>query len=509
MNFITTSKTCLFLFILFSGKLFGQINLNVTGEDLLRMGEQSQRASQHIRHAREINNQNLLYYHAEILAETNRDQPNQERLRELRNQHAMFEREERGYAAGDESLRNGFNLLTNTMAGEMQSNQRIREIWRAGQVKNIGARQQLGDIITFLKDPKNILLLGLATLAAVGAYYGVKFTYEYAKAKVGKPDLVRESSRKTLLSQFKKFLIEMFSEELRPKFDLEDVILAPEIEAHVHILAEDIIQTRNYGLPYQNIILEGPPGTGKTMLARILAERTGGLASHAHMDYAILSGADFRQFTNGEDITKLHELFAWAKNSDNGLIIFIDEADALLPSREDQKLDSQRIELINAFISETGEGSDKFMLILATNYAEKLDAAVRSRIHKKIHMGLPALAERIRIIDNKIEKYILSDSRTYIRDNEEITASLTLDETINDEYINAIATMIDGFSGRDIEQMIAEIRLRGYRSGENKVTKEIFEAVLADKKKTVDQDKKITAYQKEQLNKTARAVPAA
>lgn len=473
--------------------LIGQLDAN----DLQHLGNDFNNIRNEIGQEAARHRMRIGDFNQRIMEERNRPNPNVGLIAELEHQRARLEQDENLFQGAANVYLNAVGGMTNAFIGHIQSDQRRREILTQGLVNNRGSMDRLREILGQLKDPKNIAkaiaLAGGAALAIAVAYYAIKLAYEQAQVRLGKPDLVRKSSRQSMLKSFKNFIISIFGEEVRSGYKLNDVILAPDLEAQVRLLAEDTVQTAEFGLPYQNIILEGQPGTGKSMLAEIIAKRSG-------MDFDILSGADFEQFKNGENITKLHELFTYARASKKGTILFIDEADACL--RDRKTLDKDGINFVNAFLAETGEGSDKFMLILATNYADELDAAVRSRIHKKIHMGLPAADERARIIKDKIEKYITTDERTYInKDGDEITASLRLDETITDEYIEAIAKTLEGFSGRDIEQMVSEMRLRGYRSGENVVTQAIFETVVADKKKTIEQDQKITAFQQERLNK--------
>ena len=72
-------------------------------------------------------------------------------------------------------------------------------------------------------------------------------------------------------------------------------------------------------------MLHGPPGTGKTMAAKRIAKWCG-------LEYAIMSGADVAPLQN-DAVTELHKLFRWASRTKQGVLLFIDEADAFLSSR--------------------------------------------------------------------------------------------------------------------------------------------------------------------------------
>ncbi len=201
----------------------------------------------------------------------------------------------------------------------------------------------------------------------------------------------------------------------------------------------------------------------------------------------------------------MHKLFDWAEASERGLIIFIDEADACF--RDRSTLDKDGVNLVNAFLSRTGASSDKFMIILATNYEDELDAAVRSRIHKKIPFMLPALEQRFKIMQKKIEKYIVDDIREVVKeDGSEATYQLTFASDVNEAYLRDVARRIDGFSGRDIDQFIAEVRLATYRSGNLEVTREVFDYVITEKIKQIEKDKLTTEYQRARARKQGNAV---
>ena len=103
----------------------------------------------------------------------------------------------------------------------------------------------------------------------------------------------------------------------------------------------------NYNIsthPYP--LVAGPPGTGKTMFAK-------GLAHHSGLEFAILTGGDIAPL--GRDaVTEIHKLFEWAKTSRKGLLLFVDEADAFLQSRETARISEDQRNALNAFLYRTG-----------------------------------------------------------------------------------------------------------------------------------------------------------
>ncbi len=424
--------------------------------------------------------------------ETMRDLEGQ--LRDASNRLQRAAADQQGYDFGHTVVNTMFQAGMNRFNLETDK-QKIKAQGEADAVKWKAA------IETSMKEamkPENLLKTIAAatgiTLGAAGMYYLSKFGYEYAKAQIGKPSLVRETSRGSIAQSIRQQWNALLGREEFVDNKLEEIVLSPDMQTKALLLADDAKETNSLGLTYQNALFYGPPGTGKTEFAKKLARYSG-------MDYAILSGADFSQFKDGEAIFELHKLFDWGQTVDKGLIIFIDEADACF--RDRATLSKEGVELVNAFLSRTGASSDKYMIILATNYENELDAAVRSRIHKKLPFLLPGIDERIGILKKKIEKYILNDSRQFERDGETVTVNLAVAADVNDAYMNSVARNIEGFSGRDIDQMVAEVRLRAYRSGQNVVTKDIFEKVVADKKATIEKDRQTTEYQRKKYGNAA------
>lgn len=389
-------------------------------------------------------------------------------------------------------LKQGTQTFTDVQKIKAQGEQ---ETDKAVAVANADAKASMAKFKEFMK-PENLKKVALyGTLLAGGiaaAYYGGSLIYDYAKMHMGKPTLVRESSRNGLLNEAKASISSTLFGIRPPVADMKSLVFAPDIQELVFTLADDVKQCHDLGLPYQNALLYGPPGTGKTEFARLLAQYSG-------LDYAILSGADFSQFKDGEGITELHKLFEWAKTSKKGLLIFIDEADACL--RDRATLDKEGVNLVNAFLSHTGASSTDFMIVMATNYENELDAAVRSRIHKKVMFDVPATSERAKIIQLKFGKYIINSQHTFKQNGKTITAKLRVDPEVNAEYFEGIVKVTEGFSGRDLDQLVAEIRLRAYRSGKFLVTKEICDNAVTRKIAEINKDKETTRMQRERLVK--------
>ena len=175
---------------------------------------------------------------------------------------------------------------------------------------------------------------------------------------------------------------------LKPKRDsksieetFSDLILPQELKTRVVELAHSVRNANRHDAPYRHVLLYGPPGTGKTLVAKKLAQVIG-------IDYALMSGGDVSPL--GTDaVTQIHSLFAWAKRSQKGVLLFIDEAECFLGSRDSGLMTSTAHNALNALLYNTGGDRRDFMLVIATNRAEDLDSAVLDRCDETIFFPLP------------------------------------------------------------------------------------------------------------------------
>ncbi|KAJ1415324.1 P-loop containing nucleoside triphosphate hydrolase [Sesbania bispinosa] len=177
------------------------------------------------------------------------------------------------------------------------------------------------------------MTVGGATALAAGVYTtreGAKVTWGYINRILGQPSLIRESS------------MEKFPEKpIGSQNGLGNVILHPSLQRRIEHLARATSNTKAHQAPFRNMLFYGPPGTGKTMVAREIARKsklfkkvcltTVDSSNFAvkGLDYAMMTGGDVAPL-GPQAVTKIHELFDWAKKSRKGLLLFIDEADAFL-----------------------------------------------------------------------------------------------------------------------------------------------------------------------------------
>jgi ATPase family AAA domain-containing protein 3A/B len=178
---------------------------------------------------------------------------------------------------------------------------------------------------------------------------------------------------------------------------LAGVILEKKLETQLSEISYAIINRRQNFAPCKNMMFYGPPGTGKTLFAKKLAMQSG-------LDYAVMVGSDIAPLGT-QAVTELNKLFDWAENQTNGMVLFIDEADAFLRSRADGQISEPMRHTINSFLYRTGSPSDKVILILATNGPEQLDMAVHDRLDEVVGFGVPSEKERQTMLYHYLVKY--------------------------------------------------------------------------------------------------------
>ena len=286
------------------------------------------------------------------------------------------------------------------------------------------------------------LLAGSAIFLAL--LYGVPMGMKMLERQLTRPKLIIESSKKSVMENFTSMFYD--PKKVAPV----EMVFSPELKQHLDTIVQVTssihakIKEGKTNVKYRNLMLYGPPGTGKTMFAKDLAKRSG-------LEYVFMSGSSFSKFKDGEGIEALDELFAWANNS-TGLMIFIDESETFLLKREGMDPQSRSYQLLNNFLNYTGERSNKFMIVFATNHKDQLDSAMYRRIDDLIEMPLPCKKQRIDTL-NLYKKKILMD----VEQNGDAFVNSVV-KCLTALKIEEIAVKTKGFSYGDLEGIINTIK---------------------------------------------------
>ena len=226
----------------------------------------------------------------------------------------------------------------------------------------------------------------------------------------------------------------------------------------------------------KGILLVGPPGTGKTMLAKAVA-------GEANVPFFSMSGSEFVEMFVGMGASKVRDLFRQAKEK-APCIVFIDEIDAIGQKRDGRVGgNDEREQTLNQLLTEMDgfETNNGVIILAATNRPESLDPALTrpGRFDRRVPVELPDLKGREEILKVHAKK-------------------VKLDETVD---FNKIARMASGASGAELANIVNEAALRAVRENRRFVTQadleESIEVVIAgyQKKNAIltDQEKKVVA----------------
>ena len=261
--------------------------------------------------------------------------------------------------------------------------------------------------------------------------------------------------------------------------DVEGVDEAEESLAEIVDYLHDPSKYKEIGATMpKGVLLVGPPGTGKTMLAKAVA-------GEANVPFFSISGSEFVEMFVGMGASKVRDLFKQAKEK-APCIVFIDEIDAIGQKRNSGAMggNDEREQTLNQLLTEMDgfEGNSSVMILAATNRPESLDPALTrpGRFDRRVPVELPDLDGREKILRVHAKKVKISD----------------------DVDFRTVARMASGASGAELANIINEAALRAVRDGRKFANQadmeESIEVVIAgyQKKNAIlsDKEKMAVAY---------------
>eukprot|EP00559_Dactyliosolen_fragilissimus_P005241 CAMPEP_0184860828 /NCGR_PEP_ID=MMETSP0580-20130426/5634_1 /TAXON_ID=1118495 /ORGANISM="Dactyliosolen fragilissimus" /LENGTH=553 /DNA_ID=CAMNT_0027358081 /DNA_START=300 /DNA_END=1961 /DNA_ORIENTATION=- len=349
---------------------------------------------------------------------------------------------------------------------------------------------------SYLDDREKLRNTALMLTAVAGGVYATRTTAgvmgRFVEARLGKPSLVRETSRLSVGS-FVKHPVQSASRFFglgkyggkTPEEAMRGIVLEQNLDSQLRRIAVSTAHTKKNRAPFRHLLLHGPPGTGKTLFAR-------SLAAHSGLDFAVFTGGDVAPL--GRDaVTELHKLFEWAKTSRRGLLLFVDEADAFLQSRDggnaggdgnavvsrvNNTMSEDQRNALNAFLYRTGTESDQFMMVYASNQPSQFDEAILDRIDEMVEFDLPGTHERKKMIAMFIDKYLLHPPGRWTKKVQ------TVD--IGEEEIDRVVKMTEGFSGRAIAKLAISWQAAAYGTDGAILDQETFFRTVEHQKRSME-----------------------
>lgn len=280
--------------------------------------------------------------------------------------------------------------------------------------------------------------VALFGIVAISGFFGARIGWKLLEKKLlsPKPTILQPGSKYGWIDRWKRS---------RANYTTPSMIFDETVKEQLEEIQEKTKNIRHQissgkKITYDNLLLYGKPGTGKTLFAQILADNT-------DMDFLSVTAASLLQ-SGIEGIKYFDEIVEMASNSKYGVILFIDEADALFINRDLLNPESDHYKLLNHILAATGNGSNKMMVIAATNHAHVMDPAMGRRFQDRVKMPLPNEQTRKDLLNLYLNEYFFDAADI---DYKSTQAARTI---FTPAYITAIAQQTTGLSHAEIKDMV-------------------------------------------------------
>ncbi len=248
---------------------------------------------------------------------------------------------------------------------------------------------------------------------------------------------------------------DFFTQEIKSDVTFKQIVGQEKAKQKCKIIKRYLSNPLKFGKwAPKNILFHGPSGTGKTMMAKALANT-------AHVPLLPIKGTKLIGEFVGDGARQVHQLYEKAQELSQ-CIIFIDEFDAIALNRGFQEIRGDVSEIVNALLTEMDgiDEHDGICTIAATNMLLTLDPAIRSRFEEEIEFTLPTLQERLEILKSYTKTFPVKLAK-------DVDLEMFAKQTFN-------------FSGRDIVEKLLKGALHKAILSGGKVTKSHFETALEE-----------------------------
>ncbi len=388
---------------------------------------------------------------------------------------------EKRMAFEDQLDETAVKLGTNFAQGAMQEGfaqfaheRKLEEVGLEAAQRRKATVESTKEYIKAFTDPKNLGLFVLAASGVFASYFGLKHGITYIAEQYKKPDLA-DADKTSLKFGPVNYIKSLLTGTVNEESSLSDVILKPELAEEINEVTKSLKNIVANGGYFDNLMLWGQPGTGKTMLAMRMARACG-------LEYIYFTAGNLEPFSTEEASAQLVQLFRYAQNSPKKLMIIIDEAEKLLGSRGRGDVSDKKSTLLNLVLGYTGTESRDYMVTVMTNRPEDIDEAFLSRCGMRIQIGAPDKTERRAILQTYVDKFLIKASnlkpekpsplsaKYWFGKEQKVTPPTVEEGALSEETLDALSQRLDGFVGRDISKLVIQIQGAALATEDNRIT---------------------------------------
>ncbi|XP_050439129.1 ATPase family AAA domain-containing protein 3-like [Adelges cooleyi] len=274
---------------------------------------------------------------------------------------------------------------------------------------------------------------GLTTLALSTYAFrrSSKIAAQYFRQRWGTPVLVRETS---VISAYETFThpittLKNIRKRTELKTFLKNLMFSREVETKYTELFDDFFIRRRAQDPFRNLFIHGPPGNGKSLLAKRLA-------LNVDIDYMVMAGTDLAPLGR-HMATRMQEMFQWIQRHKAPILLIVDESEVFLGKRHVEDFRAA----LDVFFRNTAKPSNNLMLSLVANDPKNMDGEVYYRMDDIVNVTLPDETLREQLLQFFVKKHMPPSEHS---DSHQLLLDLC----------SEVTSMTDTMSCRDIEKLV-------------------------------------------------------